>query len=896
MRLPDAEIWSRLSPLIDELLELEHPLRAARLLELCTLHPELAAPLRDLLASDAADERGDFMAGQVFFPANNSPAAGQKIGAYTLERELGVGGMGSVWLGRRSDGRFEGAAAVKFPHLSAAPGGAERFAREARLLGRLSHPNIASLLDAGVTEKNQPYLVIELVNGQPIDQWCDEHSATVEQRVRLFLEVLGAVEHAHIKFVLHRDLKPGNILVTAEGRVKLLDFGIAKLLETDVPAEQATLAFFTVDYAAPEQVQGTELSTTTDVYALGVLLFQLLAGRHPTALPMQSRLERMRAVVETEATALSTAAAQPAVGARQGSAARAPHALRRLRGDLENIVAKALRKRPAERYPTAAAMAEDLRRHLDGQPVSAGPDTLSYRVTKFVTRHRLSVGAASATLLALLAGVAATSWQALEARRERDEARYQTARAQSRSTLFGLMLGAMGNADRPLTQRQILEGSTRLVDSTYGREPGIAAELLLPIAGQYETLGDTVQDLALMRRAADYAKASGDANLVATIACNSVSTDIDRGRLDLAQGELTLGLQALGNSPHPRQTVAIDCANAGSVLARHQGNPQLALDRLNSAISLAERAGEVDAGGQAGMLGDKAILLQDLGDLPGALLAYQRVAVLEQAAGRTLAQLASERNAATVMMDMGEYAAARQSIDGVLSHWPHATATDPVPAYLRLSLGMILLKFEDFDGANRELTAARDTARAMGEPRFEVLGALFLGQVALATGRLGDAEKLLQEVRSAPVHLSNHYLANTLDAMQARLLLAQGDGVEAARRISQELARIDAVASSDERPRAATLRSGARIALAVGDAALAEKRARAAVASASRLTRDAAQSADVGEALLLLAQAQQAAGQRQSAVASARLAAVSLTAGLSASHPLTRQAMALSGS
>ncbi|MEO8922883.1 MAG: serine/threonine-protein kinase, partial [Caldimonas sp.] len=334
MRLPDAENWSRLSPLIDELLELEAAPRSARLLELCALHLDLAAPLRDLLASDAPGERGGFLVGQVFPPASDSPVAGQRVGAYTLERELGVGGMGAVWLGRRSDGRFEGEVAVKLPHLNAVPGGAERFAREARLLGRLSHPNIASLLDAGLTEKSQPYLVIELVNGEPIDRWCDQHGATVERRVRLFLEVLAAVEHAHLKFVLHRDLKPGNILVTAEGRVKLLDFGIAKLMEADGVAEQATLAFFTIDYAAPEQIQGTELSTTTDVYALGVLLFQLLAGRHPTADPAQSRLERMRAVVETEPKAMSTAAAEVTSGIAQRTSLSAPHALRRLRGDL----------------------------------------------------------------------------------------------------------------------------------------------------------------------------------------------------------------------------------------------------------------------------------------------------------------------------------------------------------------------------------------------------------------------------------------------------------------------------------------------------------------------------------------------------------------------------------
>ncbi|MCU0952410.1 MAG: serine/threonine protein kinase, partial [Burkholderiaceae bacterium] len=365
--------------------------------------------------------------------------AGRRLGAYTLVRELGAGGMGSVWLGRRDDGRFDGEVAIKLPNLALlSRGGAERFAREGRLLARLAHPHIARLLDAGVAD-SQPYLVLEYVDGAPIDRWCDAQSLDIRARLSLFLDVLAAVAHAHSHLVLHRDLKPSNILVDRAGRVKLLDFGVAKLLGDSGPAAATELTLqagraFTPEYAAPEQVRGEPVTTATDVYALGVLLYVLLGGRHPTAQATDAPLDRLRATLETEPATLSQAVAQTAgASARAAATARATTTVRlarELRGDLDNIVAKALKKPVDERYPTVEALADDLRRHLDDQPVSARPDSLGYRTAKFLRRYRLAVGAASATLLALVAGVIGTSWQAWEAQRQRDLARAERAVAE----------------------------------------------------------------------------------------------------------------------------------------------------------------------------------------------------------------------------------------------------------------------------------------------------------------------------------------------------------------------------------------------------------------------------------------------------------------------------------
>lgn len=296
MSLPDAARWLRLSPLLDELLDLPDAARPARLAALQRAHPDLADALARLVADGGRAQADGFLTGAVpasaldVTPAQGGDAglAGTRLGAYVLEAPLGRGGSGSVWRARREDGRFEGQVAIKLLHLSLlGQAGAERFRREGSILARLAHPHIARLLDAGITAGGQPYLVIELVQGQRLDHHCDARQLSVPQRLRLFEDVLRAVAHAHGHLVVHRDIKPGNILVTPDGTVKLLDFGIAKLLDADQAAGPSTDLTrdwgraMTPEYEAPEQLRGDPVTTATDVYALGVLLYELLSGRLP---------------------------------------------------------------------------------------------------------------------------------------------------------------------------------------------------------------------------------------------------------------------------------------------------------------------------------------------------------------------------------------------------------------------------------------------------------------------------------------------------------------------------------------------------------------------------------------------------------------------------------------
>ncbi|OYU26653.1 MAG: hypothetical protein CFE41_15045 [Burkholderiales bacterium PBB2] len=465
----DKARWARLSPLLDELLDLAPEQRPARLQALhqqAELSPDLIEDLAELLRRQEALEAEDFLASPALSVAEAASAhnqAGQTVGAYTLEREIGQGGMGTVWLARRTDGRFEGQVAIKFLNTGLlGRGDAGRFAREGQILARLTHPHIARLIDAGVApEHQQPYLVLEYIDGLPLDRFCVERGLDCEARVRLFLDVLAAVAHAHTRLILHRDLKPSNILVTAAGEVKLLDFGIAKLLhragddDTTPPGAATELTrvagrAYTPRYAAPEQVQGGEVTTATDVYALGVLLYLLLSGQHPTEgrdEALTTPLERLRTLVEVEPKKVSE---------------RVPSGVaRQLRGDLDTIVAKSLKKAPAERYANAAALAEDLKRWLAHEPISARPDRRAYIVGKFIRRHRLAVAASCTALLAIAAGAGAAVWKAQEAQEQRAQA----------EGLIEFMLGDLRKKLDPVGRLDVLDAVGEKALAYYASQP-----------------------------------------------------------------------------------------------------------------------------------------------------------------------------------------------------------------------------------------------------------------------------------------------------------------------------------------------------------------------------------------------------------------------------------------
>jgi serine/threonine-protein kinase len=409
--------------------------------------------------------------------AGGEPAPpGARVGPYQVVRELGRGGMGTVYLAERADGQFQQRVAIKVLRPDMASDDIlQRFDQERRILASLQHAAIARLFDGGTTDDGRPYFVMEYADGVPIDAHCDARSLPVEDRLRLFLRVGEAVQHAHRNLVVHRDLKPSNILVSADGEVKLLDFGIAKVLEgaPDRPsAARTTVRVMTPEYASPEQVRGDPVTTASDVYQLGLLLYEMLTGRRPHAAHERTIVDLVRAISETAPAAPSTVASTDRLR-------------RRLSGDLDMIVLMALRKEPDRRYATAHDMVEDVRRHLTGWPVRARPDTVRYRTGKFLRRHRLAAGAAALVVVSLAAGLSATAWQAARARRA-------AARAEA-VTEFLVRVFELTSSDDPrseqATVRSVLDRGVQRLDADLADQPGLRASLLGVMGRVYASLG-----------------------------------------------------------------------------------------------------------------------------------------------------------------------------------------------------------------------------------------------------------------------------------------------------------------------------------------------------------------------------------------------------------------------
>ncbi len=417
MLAPTPDQWRVLSPHLDEALGMTDDERSAWISCLHDRDPSLADQLELLLHHHRALSREGFLQERSIGLPYEPGLTGQTLGAYRLIAQIGQGGMGSVWLAERNDARFERKVAVKFLKIALiGRAGEERFKREGIILGRLAHANIAELIDAGVSHAGQPYLVLEHIEGDHIDSYCDGQSLSIEARIRLFLDVLEAVAHAHANLIVHRDLKPPNILVRHDGQVKLLDFGIAKLLENEDQPGKASQTVeggraLTPEYAAPEQLTGAATTMATDIYALGVLLHVLLTGSHPAGAGPHTNPTLASAILDAEPARPSdiVAPTNGAAGIASRNAARrstTPERLSRmLRGDLDTIVSRTLKKDPQERYASVSALAGDLRRYLRQEPILARPDTVAYRTAKFLRRRRRSV---TAVLLAALAAIGAT--------------------------------------------------------------------------------------------------------------------------------------------------------------------------------------------------------------------------------------------------------------------------------------------------------------------------------------------------------------------------------------------------------------------------------------------------------------------------------------------------------
>ena len=496
---PERQRWRRINAILDAVLELPSGERAPHLQQVCGDDAALLREVEELLAATIASdtflttpaiERAAPLVAVVEREHKTAAASlleGRVVGPYRLLAELGEGGMGVVYLAERIDGQFEQQVAVKLLKQGLiSEESRRRFLLERQILARLQHPAIARLLDGGVTADGTPFFVMERVDGRTVTSFCADRALRTDDRLRIFLEICAAVQYAHRNLIVHRDLKPSNILVDESGRVKLLDFGIAKLLAEGDSAlagsSHTVVRALTPDYAAPEQLRGEPVNTSTDVYALGVLLYELLAGERP------HRADH-RTIGSLERAILDEAPLPPSARVDSGDLRR------RLKGDLDRIVLKALQKSPERRYPSAEAFASDVRRHLEGLPVSARGDALAYRARKFLGRHRVGAGAAALLLLTLVGGLVATTWQARRAERE---ARKAEAVKEFLKTLLSAADPTLAKGREP-SVRQLLDAGAGRIETELRNQPDVQSEVASLIASVYHSLGEYDRAMPLLR-------------------------------------------------------------------------------------------------------------------------------------------------------------------------------------------------------------------------------------------------------------------------------------------------------------------------------------------------------------------------------------------------------------
>jgi len=563
---------ARLSVLLDTALDLPESERDSWLGHLKGDDAALGTTLRELLVRHAAKETADLLERPPAFTVTGAASDvselrdGDSVGAYRLERLLGRGGMGEVWLAERIDGTLKRKVALKLPHVTWAPGPAERFALEREILSALEHPNIARLYDAGVDAQGRPYMALEFVEGQPLDEYCNSRALSIEARLKLLLQVAEALAFAHSRLVVHRDLKPGNILVTGDGQVRLLDFGIAKLLDGGTGQETALTKAggraLTLDYASPEQIRGEPIGTASDVYSLGVVAFELLAGARPYRLKRESAAALEQAITSDD---LPLASAVADDQARRKS----------LRGDLDAILNTALKRRVGERYATIDALAQDWRRYLDGRRVLARPDTLVYRLSRLAARYRVPLlvaaiaaiafalaigfGATAVVILALLAGLGAAMWQARRASEQARIARVESKTAESvkRFLLDIFETSGHGQSDprkaQQTTARELLDIGVQRISRALHNEPEARIAVLLTLSEMYYQIGLRADSAQLSREVVGLARETFGRRDVrfAQIAMDRISELHDSAQRHEIPGLLAEAKVALADSRQP---------------------------------------------------------------------------------------------------------------------------------------------------------------------------------------------------------------------------------------------------------------------------------------------------------------------------------------------------------
>jgi serine/threonine protein kinase len=810
----------------------------------------------------------------------------ERVGNFRVLGVLGRGGMGEVYLGKRDDGQFEQRVAIKLIQAGA-PGLMRRFLDERRILASLEHPNIARLIDGGITATGQPYFAMELVEGEPIDRYCDTRKLTIEQRLELFAAVCDSVTYAHQHLVVHRDLKPSNILVTAEGQVKLLDFGIAKVLGDADSADDRTrtgMYMMTPEFAAPEQARGEPVSTSTDVYALGVLLYMLLTGVRPYDLNGKSPAEIERILSDVEPPRPSSHFEEPAADARAvARGSTTDRVQRQLRGDLDAIVLKALRKEPTRRYASAAALQNDLERFLTKRPVSARPNGKLYRLQKFARRNRTVVAASLVTLIALLTATAFSASQMREAQRQRDAAVVDARRQRALTEVQLILAGdSRGPGGRLLSAAERIELAERLLAQRFRAEPWLVAEATAELASRLYEIGERDAERRMLERARTVALNADLPTQLADIEClRALSLTYDE-HLDSARTALRTAQAALTRLNARTDASEAVCLNAEGQLLVAENNADSAIAVLTRSVSLA-----------ATLRGMR--LLYSLNDLASALRAVGRTREATMHQRRIVSELDTTGYRGTDILanafsflssslfELGELAAVDSIVGGLIYNQRtiHGAYSN---AILNFLAGLAKLRLGEIDSADVWLTRVmRDTTEGAGG-----LGSYMppaLTQLYLEQRRLDDA-------RAAIKTLPTGTLIRRTNAawFGAWLRYAEGDRNGAMRSLEDSLRLLTGEAAQPPPSLAMPYVIAAEWRLAAGDARAADSLALLGRAAAAVDSLALQRSAYVGRAEFVRARARHAQGDDAGAKAAADRALIALAHGYGTTNAHTQRA------
>jgi serine/threonine protein kinase/uncharacterized protein HemY len=770
---PAGERWSRVKEVFEAAMDLDPLERASLLAKECGHDNALRREIESLLESDEQsdgfiEEPAFAIPRDLFSEEPEEAAAGRQFGPYQVVREIGRGGLGAVFLAARSDDEYQKHVAIKLVRRGLDTADIlRRFRNERQILAQLDHPNIARLIDGGTTKDGLPYFVLEYVRGEPIAAYCTAGALATTDRLALFRKVCAAVTYAHQNLVVHRDLKPSNILVTPEGEPKLLDFGIAKLLDVDEDSLAHTVAgqrVMTPEYASPEQVRGEKITTASDVYSLGVLLYELLTGERPYRLRTRTPQEISRAITEQEPERPSTAVM------RGENSKSNPRNSKLLKGDLDNIVLMAMRKEPPRRYASVAQFSEDIRRHLEGLPVIARKDTATYRTTKFIRRNKIGAAAAALICLTLVAGIVATYSQAKIATAQRDRARRQASKAERVTTFLQNVLGfsdpswasSNPNRKREATIAEALVEAARRAEKELADEPEALAAVHFTIGNTYRTQSRYTEAEPHLRAALEIRRrVLGSEHLetgesMVAMAEWFILTNRYPEAEPLLREAVTVFRQT-GNA----KWLSIALNDLGT-LKWYTGNAATAEHFLREAlVSSNELTGE-DRAPRAVMLNTLGLARRDQGDFgEAAQLLEQAIDEYRALTGEPRSELAlALGNLATVLFLQGELTRA-ESLALDAYELSHKTLGENhlYTAYPLGTLAEIYYRQQDYRKARETIEHAMEIQqRALAGEHLDLLRSrVMLGKIVMRTGSLADAEAIFRDtiakLEAAPGHV-----------------------------------------------------------------------------------------------------------------------------------------------